>query len=70
MAYLATSTQLIETPTAQKVKFSIKDIFSEYNQISRKLRIWSQLMKKSLTENFIFCTVSLGTGLKLNVHKL
>ena len=36
--------------TAQKMKFSIKDL-------SRKLRIWSHLLKISLMENFIFCTV-------------
>ena len=41
--------------TAQKVKFSIKYFFSKFNQIRRKLRIWSQLQKKSLMENFIFC---------------
>ena len=35
------------TITAQKMKFSIKDFFSK----------WSHLLKKSLTENFIFCVV-------------
>ena len=39
------------------MKFSIKDFFSKCDQISRKLRIWSYLLKKSLTENFIFCAV-------------
>ena len=39
--------------TAQKMKFSIKDLFSKCDQIHRKLRIWSQLLKKSLMENFI-----------------
>ena len=43
--------------TAQKMKFSIKDFFSRYDQIRRKLRIWSHLLKKSLMENFIFCAV-------------
>ena len=43
--------------TAQKMKFSIKDFFSKYDQICRKLRIWSHLLKKSLTENFIFCAM-------------
>ena len=46
--------------TAQKMKFSIKDFFSKCHQIRRKLRklwIWSHLLKKSLTENFIFCAV-------------
>ena len=35
--------------TAQKMKFSIKDFFSKYDVICRKLRIWSHLLKKSLT---------------------
>ena len=33
--------------TAQKMKFSIKDFFSKCDQIRRKLRIWSHLLKKS-----------------------
>ena len=37
--------------TAQKVKFSVKDFFSKGDQILRILR-------KSLTENFIFCVVN------------
>ena len=40
--------------TAQKIKFSIKDFFNKYDQIRRKLRIWSHLLKKSLMENFTF----------------
>ena len=43
--------------TAQKMKFSIKDFFSKWDQIRRKLRIWSHLVKQSLMENFIFCAV-------------
>ena len=43
--------------TAQKMKLSIKDFFSKYDQIHSSLRIWSHLLKKSLTENFIFSTV-------------
>ena len=39
--------------TAQKMKFSIKDFFSKYDKIRRKLRIWSHLLKKPLMENFI-----------------
>ena len=39
------------------MKFSIKDYFSQWNQIRKKLRIWSGLLKKSLMENFIFCAV-------------
>ena len=53
------------TFSAQKVKFSIKDFFS------KKLRIWSHLLKKSLMKNFILCAMfypfmSLG---KLVLHK-
>ena len=44
--------------TSQKMKFSIKDFFSKCDQIPRKLRIWSHLLKKSLIENFIFCAVT------------
>ena len=43
--------------TAQKIKFSIKYFFSKCEQIRRKLRIWSHLLKKSLIGNFIFCAV-------------
>ena len=40
--------------TAQKMKFFIKDFFSKIDQIRKKLQIWSYLVKKSITENFIF----------------
>ena len=40
--------------TAQKIRFSIKNFFSKYDQFRWKLRIWSHLLKKSLMENFIF----------------
>ena len=36
------------------MKFFIKDFFSKCDQIRKKLRIWSHLLKKSLMENFIF----------------
>ena len=45
-------------PIAQKIKFSVKDFVSKCDQIRRKLRIWSHLLKKSLMEIFIFCAVS------------
>ena len=48
--------------TTQKMKFSIKSFFSKYDQIRRKLRIWSHLQKKSFMENFIFCAVIFTTG--------
>ena len=47
----------IVTLSSQKMKFSIKDFFSKCDQIRRKLRIWSHLLKKPLMENFIFCAV-------------
>ena len=40
--------------TARKMKFSIKDFFSKYDQIRCFLRIWSHLRKKSLKENWNF----------------
>ena len=48
---------ITDRKTAQKVKFSIKDLFSKCDQIWTFLRIWSHLLKKSLMENFIFCEV-------------
>ena len=39
------------------MKFLITDFFSKCDQISRNLRIWSHLLKKSIMENFIFCAV-------------
>ena len=44
-----------EFSTTQKMKFSIRDLFSKCDQFHRKLRIWS--VKKFLMENFIFCAV-------------
>ena len=41
----------------QKMKFSIKDFSSRYDQIRSFLRIWSQLLKKFLMEKFSFCVV-------------
>ena len=35
----------------------VKDFFSKYDQIRRKLWIWSYLLKKSLMENFVFSAV-------------
>ena len=48
---------LVMHGTAHTKKFSIKDFFSKCDQIRRKLQIWSHLLKKSLTENFMFCAV-------------
>ena len=33
------------------------DFYSKYDQIRSFLRIWSDLVKKSVIENFIFCAV-------------
>ena len=43
--------------TTQKMRFSIQNFFSKCYQIHWKLRIWLHLLKKSLTENFIFCAL-------------
>ena len=41
------------------MKFSIKDLYSKCDQIRSFLRICSHLVKKSLMEKFIFCSVIL-----------
>ena len=43
--------------TTQKMKFSIQDFFSKWDQIRSFLWIWSHLLKKFLMENFTFCAV-------------
>ena len=53
------SALLIALLTAQKMKFSINDFFSKYDQIRSFLWIWSHFLKKSWIENFIFCAVIL-----------
>ena len=55
------------TCTVQKMKFFVKDFFSKCGQIHRELRIWSDLLKKSLMQNFIFCAV---LGLDQTLPKL
>ena len=42
------------------MKFFIKDFFSKCDEIPQKLRNRSHLLKKSLTENFIFSTAILN----------
>ena len=37
----------------KKMKSPMKDLFSKCYQIRKKLLIWSDLLKKSLIENFI-----------------
>ena len=46
-----------DTHTFQAV-FFIKGFYNEYDQICRKLRIWSYLLKEYLMENSIFCAGS------------
>ena len=58
MIFLPSFAREIIVHTAQKMKFSIKDIFSKCDQIRRKLWIWLHLLDKSLMENFIFCAVT------------
>ena len=45
---------MVISKTAQKIKFSILEFSSKCDQICSILRIWSHLLKKSLSENFIF----------------
>ena len=54
--------QMERSNTAQKMKFSIKDFFRKFDQLYRKLRIWSHLLRKSLMENFIFRAVQRVLG--------
>ena len=51
------------------MKFSIKYFFSKCDQICRKPRIWSHLLKRSLMENIIFCAVNLIQIIWQNVRK-
>ena len=44
---------------AQKMNFSVKNFFSKCEHIRIKLRIYSHLLNKFLTENFIFCVVNI-----------
>ena len=40
---------------AKKMRFFIKDFFSKCDETRSFLRTWSNLLEKSLMENFIFC---------------
>ena len=46
--------------TAQGMKFPIKDFFNKCDQMRSFLKIWSQLLKKSLMENFIVFLLGLS----------
>ena len=47
----------VQIDAAQQMKFFIKDFFSKCDQIRRKLPLWSNLLKKSIMENFFFFAV-------------
>ena len=49
------------------MKFAIKEFFSKCNQICKKLWIWSDFLKKSLVENFIFCAVNIRCKPKIEI---
>ena len=51
------------------MKFSIKYFFSKLDQFRNFLRIWSDLLKKSLMENFIFCVVFISHSEQVTVVK-
>ena len=57
IAFSISAIPLLLHTLAQKMKFSIKDFFSKFNQICSVLPMWSHLLQKSLMENFIFCAV-------------
>ena len=50
---------LLAQINAQKMNFSVKNLFSKCEHIRIKLRIYSHLLSKSLTKNFIFCVVNI-----------
>ena len=45
------------TPNTAQKNFFIKEFFSKCDQIRSFLRVWSNLLMKSLMESFIFCAV-------------
>ena len=66
--YYIISRVFFKENTAQKSKFSIKGFFSKREKIRRKLWIWSNCLKKSLMENFIFCAVKHRKDLNSDSH--
>ena len=63
--YCSSCTFVSTLNTAQKMKFSMKDFFSKCDQIRIFLWIWSNLLEKSLIENFIFCTMDFVDSTKV-----
>ena len=50
---------LLAQINAQKMNFFVKNLFTKFEHIRIKLQIYSHLLNKSLTENFIFCVVNI-----------
>ena len=58
MKYMKFSSFLGKLYTAQKMKFSIKDFLSKFDQVRRKMRIWSHLPEEILNGKLhFFCAV-------------
>ena len=49
--------------------FFSKNFFSKCDQIRRKLRIWSHLLKKSWMENFLCSTCAMSDNEKLFIYQ-
>ena len=47
------------------MKFSIKDFSSKFDQVHKKLRVSSHLLKKSLMKNLIFFAMTLPVDLSM-----
>ena len=54
--------------TARKQKFTIKNFFSKYEQIRRKIWICSHLLKKILIRNLFFCAVITSISRASTLH--
>ena len=52
-----------------KKEVSIKDLSSKCDQVCSYVRIWSNLLDKSLMENFIFCAAILPVYLWSKIEK-
>ena len=55
-------------PHCKKTKVSNKYFFSKYDQIHRKLRTCSYLLKKYLMGNFVFCAVQYTSRFKSTLN--
>ena len=54
-------------PTAQKMKFSIRDFSSKCDQIHRTLRIWSHLLKILNGKLHFLCSAYSGPGVAIKM---